>query len=70
MMRKRPACGFFAVLITVTLRYAVIQSGDAAADGLLVGPASLFRDAIPSRYPPSWATRYAASPSLCSVFSL
>jgi hypothetical protein len=52
-----PACGFLAVLITVTLAYAATAPGDAAADGLLAGPASLRRASPPSRYPPSWATR-------------
>ena len=57
-----PACGFLAVLITVTLTYAATAPGDAAVDGLLAGPASVHRASPPSRYPPSWATRYAAKP--------
>ncbi len=51
------ACGFLAVLITVTLTYAATQPGDAATHGLLAGPASVFRASRPSGYPPSWATR-------------
>ena len=51
------ACGILAVLITVTLTYAATHPGDAAAHGLLAGPASVFRASRPSGYPPSWATR-------------
>jgi hypothetical protein len=51
------ACGFLAVLITVTLTYAATQPGDAATHGLLAGPGSVFRASRPSGYPPSWATR-------------
>jgi hypothetical protein len=64
-----PACGFLAVLITVTLTYAATAPGDAAADGILAEPASLLRASPPSRYPPSWATRCAANPALCPLCS-
>jgi hypothetical protein len=64
-----PACGFLAVLITVTLSYAATAPGDAAVDGLLAGPASLRRASPPSRYPPSWATRCAANPARCLLCS-
>ena len=56
-----PACGFLAVLITVTLAYATTPPDDAAVDGLLAGPASLHRASLPSRYPSSWAIRYDAA---------
>jgi hypothetical protein len=56
------ACGFLAVLITVTLTYAARAPGDAAVDGLLAGPTSQRRASPPSRYPSSWATRCAARP--------
>jgi hypothetical protein len=63
-----PACGFLAVLITVTLSYAATAPGDAAVDGLLAGPASVHSVSPPSRYPPSLATRYAAKPPSAFYF--
>jgi hypothetical protein len=64
-----PACGFFAVLITVTLTYAATAPGDAAVHGLLTGPASVH--CVSPRhddYPPSWATRYAEKPPSAFCF--
>jgi hypothetical protein len=52
-----PALVFLMVLITVTLTYAATQPADDATDGLLAGPASVFR-ASPTC---SWATGYVAS---------
>ncbi len=64
-----PACGFLAVLNTVALTYAATQAGDAAVDGLLAGPATVFHASPPSRYPPSWAARYVARHPQRSVFA-
>ena len=52
--------GAFSCLFAVGLAVAM-QAGDAAADDLLAGPASVLLSAQPSRSPQSWATRYAAA---------
>jgi hypothetical protein len=56
-----PAWVFLVVLKTVTLTYAATQPADDATDGLLAGPASVFRASPTSSYPPTWATGYVAS---------
>ncbi len=64
-----PACGFLSVLITVTLTFAATLRVDAAVDGLLAGPASVHHASPPSRYPPSWSTRFAESRPMRAMFS-
>jgi len=54
------AVGAFSCLLAVSLAVAM-QADGAAADDLLLGPASVFRSAPPSRSPQPWATRYAAA---------